>query len=66
MAEPTASKWQVMYDICKSLLPLLEPASGVLAPASQLCRLVAMCQQLSCGTTNDERDKRVVHPHTEK
>ena len=69
MAEPTASKWQVMYDICRKLLPLLEPCGSLLVLASRRCRLeifLDRCRELNCGSMNDTRDKRVIHPHTDK
>ena len=69
MSEPTSSKWQVMYDICKKLLPLLEPHGNLLVPAARRCMLeifLDRCRELNCGTTDDSRAQRVVHPHTEK
>ena len=56
MAEPTASKWQVLYEICIKLLPLLEPYSDEGDPTDGwstsmlehfLTKLRKLCQVLS-------------------
>ena len=69
MPEPTSAKWEVMYKVCKSLLPLLEPHGDLLVPAARRCKLeifLDRCRELNCGSMDDERAQRVVHPHTEK
>ena len=69
MPEPTSSKWEVMYKVCKCLLPLLEPHGQLLVPAARRCMLeifLDRCRELNCGSMDDARAQRVVHPHTEK
>jgi len=69
MAEPTDSKWQVMYDICVCIETLLQPFGNVLQGASRRCMLEIFfekCEVLFCGNANPAKQKRVPHAHIEK
>ena len=55
MAEPTESKWQVMFDWCFALLPLLESFGNVAQVSAWRCYLEIFfekCLVLFCGTTD--------------
>ena len=73
MAEPTTAKWQVMSDLCKSLLPLLKPAPDDQQLLGACCALSMMERFL--GTAHEEmmgslkggvKEDRVPHPHQQK
>ena len=69
MPEPTEAKWQVMFDTCVCISPLLDPFGNVLQVASRRCMLeifLEKCLVLYCGSTDQEKAKRVVHPHVLK
>ena len=67
MAQPTSSKWQVMYDICNKLSPLLEPAHGHASSLPQLEVFFKKLLELLPGSAKPSiNGKRVAHQHTEK
>ena len=64
--EPTEAKWQVMFDTCSCLLPLLEPFGNILRECARRCYLEIFfekCLVLFCGSTDQEKAKRSAHPH---
>ena len=66
LTEPTEAKWQVMFDACYCLSPLLEPFGDVLQISARRCYLEIFfekCLTLFCGSTDQEKAKRVTHPH---
>jgi len=73
LAEPTSSKWQVMYDVCNQLLPVFESApSGcarLLQASERLTYLEAFldkCAELMGGSLDSSKATRVAHPHADK
>lgn len=71
--EPTSSKWQVMYGVAEKLQPILEPvAHGQWKHADATSRpsylevFLDACRELMCGSTDQEREGTVSHPHKEK
>ena len=74
MAKPTSSKWQIMYDIIKALLPILQPIAaphpqalmGAAATPSYLERFLDVNAKLNRGTMDTLKPARVAHPHCMK
>jgi hypothetical protein len=74
MAKPTSSKWQIMHDIIKALLPILQPIAaphpqalmGAAATPSYLERFLDVNAKLNRGTMDSLKPARVAHPHCMK
>lgn len=70
MAEPTQSKWQIMFEICSKLLPLFEPIADPTIPAalmaSPLEKFFATLRKLFQGSTDALKATRAVHTHKDK
>jgi hypothetical protein len=70
MAEPTASKWQIMFEICSKLLPLFEPISNPVIDAalmpSSIEKFFDRVRALHCGSVDETKATRTVHPHRDK
>ena len=57
---------QVMFDVCYRISPLLEPFGNVLQASARRCYLeifLEKCLTLFCGSTDQDKAKRVPHPH---
>ena len=72
MSEPTSSKWQVMFDICYALLPLLDPLpqyEGSPFDQSGLSQLEVFFSKLLTllpGSMDSTKATRVTHAHIDK
>ena len=58
-----------MFDACYCLSPLLEPFGNVLQISARRCYLEIFfekCLVLFCGSTDQDKAKRVTHPHVLK
>ena len=73
MPEPTSSKWQVMYEVCLKLEPVLEPvvcgSNALLTTAerpSYLETFLDACRLLHCGSLDESKVQKVSHPHAYK
>ena len=73
MPEPTSSKWEVMYQCCSRVQWLLQPVAhgsyrhlDMDSRPSYLEVYLDACRALHCGSTDQEREETISHPHKEK